>query len=285
LIAVGSGSWTEAGQIWLFDVATRKLLRVIRPKAGWINSVAFSPDSTMLACCGSARPETEVAGGQFSLWDVASSRRLVEWRDAIQTCTCVAFSSDGTLCAVAGGREDFIPGIKCFGGIQLWDVASRTLVRELTGPSRLVESCAFVPDSSSLVGGCLTPTLETWNPATTRPSRMLVDIRDWWSNGESPDRVGDMSISPDGLLLAVPVGSWNSGRTVLHPDRVYGELRLVNAATGVTDTVPIRRWDCPIVAACFSRDGSRLAAVSGDGMLFVWDVDAVKPNGAAAPTR
>lgn len=81
--------------------------------------------------------------------------------------------------------------------------------------------------------------------------------------GNVAERVYDLSVSPDGKLLAVASGQ---------PGRL-GEVRLFELATGKLRSVPVTTADV-VFAVAFSNDGKRLAAGSADNKLRLVGVES-----------
>ena len=67
----------------------------------------------------------------------------------------VAFSPDGKLLASGGDNNT----------IMLWDVASGTLTKTLTGHADVVWSVAFSPDGKLLASGSYDKTIKIWRVA------------------------------------------------------------------------------------------------------------------------
>ena len=151
-LASGSGNtirlWGTGGRdttIRLWDADTGNLRLTITGHTGFINCVAFSPDSSTIV---SGSRDTTIR-----LWnaDTGNLRRTI---DASSSVESIAFSPDSTT--IASGN----------GSIRLWDADTGNL-RLTIAESGSVESITFSPDGGpSLAGvetlpsGCGTPTRE-----------------------------------------------------------------------------------------------------------------------------
>jgi WD40 repeat protein len=121
---------------------------------GGVLSVAFSPDSRMLASASASGDIT------VELWDAATSsltspllQILTGHNDGV--CS-VAFSPDSRL--LASASYDMT--------VRLWDAATGTLLQILTGHSGGVWSVAFSPDSRLLASSSRDKTVRLWGAAT-----------------------------------------------------------------------------------------------------------------------
>jgi WD40 repeat protein len=251
---------------------------------------AFSPDGKLLAS------DDEAAHDQVSLWDVleckllmklederkASLYQVVEkdgkgWSGGPPRTNALAFSRDGRLLAVASNRT----------AVEIWDVATGKILRNLEGHESWVESVTYSPDgkwlvSSEWLGKIILWDTQTFTPVWTKdlgvtlyellftPNRQtlivnsqdnvqLWDVNNGQEKGTVPiDPYYKISISPDGKRLAT-----------------------IDSASG-----NIIVWDMPSNSLVLSIDrysfyhGARLAgcyfAVAGGRCIKIWDIDSQK---------
>jgi WD40 repeat protein len=109
-----------------------------------ITSVAYSPDSALLAVSGYHEVLLYKADGSELVG------RLIGLSERVQS---IAFSPDGKSLAVAGGCP-------CrFGEIQIWDVAKRKLTLSVPVTFDTVYGVSWSPDGTKLAFGCADNTL------------------------------------------------------------------------------------------------------------------------------
>jgi WD40 repeat protein len=101
-------SSSEDGTVYLWDVATGKVLAQLRdPRGGRVHSVAFSPDGRTVAAAED--------GGPIYLWEVATKKPRLKLTSPQRRITAIAFSPDGRT--LASGSSDT--------SVLLWDVTGR----------------------------------------------------------------------------------------------------------------------------------------------------------------
>ncbi|KGO75648.1 NACHT nucleoside triphosphatase [Penicillium italicum] len=179
LLASGCGGMTV--QLW--DTVTGALQQTIKGHSDHILSMAFSPDSQLLASCYGSH--TKVV-----LWDTATGalqRTLKGHSDSVMS---VAFSPNSRLLA-SGSRDRTV---------RLWDTATGALQRTLEGHSDPVRSVVFSPDSRLLASGYEYGTrVRLWDTATGA-------LQQSWA---FKDRITSLEFSQDGSCLSTNLGSLN----------------------------------------------------------------------------
>lgn len=138
-------------EIHVWDVAAGKLVhRLVNPKAGGANSIAFAPRGPLLAA--------GYSGGTVCLWDTSKGQRTATYGDeAGQHVSAVAFSPDGRL-LVAGGYRP---------ALRAWEVGGGKLLFKLDTSEALPEvfSLAFSSDGRRLAAGSSRKTVVLWHVA------------------------------------------------------------------------------------------------------------------------
>jgi WD40 repeat protein len=295
LLAAGTGGTLAAdsgGYITMWDVSVpdepRKLGDVMTSSP--VNSLAFSPDGTLLAA--------GTDGGLY-LWTISAGGLLMPLDPSpVSTVpvSSVAFSPDGLLAAATAD------------GMALWDTAPPGKPRYLgtSDSGTSVDSVAFSPDGLLAAGAG--GQLQLWQ--TAGAGHLMLLSQSPTGNG---DTVGPVAFSPNGRIVAdgtsedSSIWLWNTAvpaQPVLMtapltgstgtPESVAfspdGEM-MASASLGGT----IRLWSLPqttimtsspvISSAAFSPDGQVLASGGIDGMLQVWNLaDPTRPRPLAQAT-
>lgn len=240
------GGWDQHGEplVNVWNANTQKL-RASLPHKAPLRSVAFSPNSELLASLD--------LEGHIRVTEWASGRILVK-----QTLPPIrrggvgvlVFSPDGSQLAIGGDA----------GVLQLLDWRSRSVVPLETGLGDGITALAFSPSGEMLAAGFgFTETaIRLWDVASRQPCGQLTNHTDW---------VVALAFAPDGWRLI----SASMDRTI----RVWGiaemaELRCLQASQGVP-------------ALALLPDGKTIVSGGYDGAVCFWDL--VAPSRVAAHTN
>lgn len=281
-LASGAGHWLSGGDsrvlIWPMDASGQTVPlnpeRILEGDGRWINQVAFYPDGFWLS---GADAECKVV-----TWDWRTGDRLRETEIPNYTNgeRCVVYSPDGEFFATSGWGE----GTPELSTVDLWDTATNTHIRELSGSTRCLDSIAFSPDGQCIAGGSRDGTLHIWNVRTGAIVQKMVVEKSW---------IYGVAYSPDGTLIAascdnstVLIWSVKSGDLV---HRLEGLQSRANKVTfnpegtrvAACDERMVKVWNVETGAAllslphgaqdlAFSPDGRTLATAGFDGRIGIW---------------
>ena len=181
-----------------------------------ITSLAYSPDSTLLAVAGYHEVLVHKADGS------ALVARLVGLSERVQS---VAFSPDGKWLAVTGGD----PGR--FGEVQLWDVAKKKLKLSLPVTYDTVYGASWSFDSKKLAFGCADNSLRAIDVETGKQILFQGAHGDWvFDTVWSKDAGHLISVSRDRSMKLTEVATqrMEDNITSITPGALKGGLLAVD---------------------------------------------------------
>jgi len=268
---------SETNRVVVLDVETGETARELQPVDQAPLWLAFSPDGTRLAGADRDLP--------ISVWRLEDGALEFTLRGLANAVTGLAISPDGRFLAASHTR-----------GISLWDLESRQGPEELTALPSIVRSldvstnglvAAGVGSGHVAVFDAATGRrLATWQAGFTGRPLALAPSGEWAAIGGGdntlsiyrlpgptldrnvplPSRADQLELSAAGDRLAVC--PWEGGPFI---------LRTMDWTVERNFALPANDW---LWAMRLSPDGRRLAAVTSDRIVRVWDVD----TGAVAGT-
>ena len=248
----------------------------------WVKSLAFSPNSRILASCGGQYNQP----GDVSLWDVASGRLIRSMPAPVQGMGTVDFSPDGKTVLAAGmdrnirfwdaatgktsskfragsvrghwaiyGTDANTIAVSDGSNLHVVDAARGKTIRTIAKAS----ACAFAPNGEELVATSMRDLnygARIWNLKTGKLVRALKSDR---------QRLAEPAYSKDGRRLAIGC-MYGTERGTIRLWNVAGG-KLLGKLTGHGHYV---KW------VAFSPDGKLLASASQGGGVRVWDLGKLK---------
>jgi WD40 repeat protein len=215
------------------------------------------PAATSTACLSPVRDVLATAGtdGAIRLWDIGSRRRVSLLRTAMHQRTgheaavlSLAFSRDGRL--LAAGHVD--------GVVRLWDLAGAAEIPVKLRHDAMVSSVAFSPDGQTLASGGIDSNLKLWEVRAALA-------------GEARRELIRQPFSVTALAYA------GDGGSLLVTGHAKAVLRVLDAGTGRL-VATLRGPDAQISLLVGSPDGRRLAVLSQDRMISVFDIATRKSD-------
>lgn len=259
--------------IEFYETGSLTPLRFIAAQS-YIQSIAFSPDSALLAA--------GTLDGKVRVWQVEDGALVVTLEGHTDAVTSVLFSPQNSALLASASNDDtirlwpldgsgeplftleghtgdvntlsFSPGGSLLASgsddtsIKIWQVEDGTLLNTIEGHTRGVLSVAFAPDALSVVSGSLDGTVRLWQ---LEDNALLNTMA-----GHSAV-VMSVAFSPDGTLVA-------SGS-------LDGTIRVWQAADGALLNI-LAGHTGGIIGIAFSPDGEDLTSGSLDGTIRLWDV-------------
>ncbi len=225
------------GQLLYIDTQSGKVRKVIKCHDGFINSIAISPDGTLLTSGGD--------DGLILIRSLESGKELVVLKGHKRSVKVVRFQTNSKL--VSGGGD---------GTVRIWDVTKKVEVSCLTRPGS-VESVCLLQGTASIgigrwYGGRDVGEVSVWLPSKDKLCILTP---------EHSGAVRCITSTSDGkYLLSVSNDRlWKKGSKVL-----IWDSRKLSAVARVSLATP------GIVTMCTSPDGKYLATGGWEPAIHVW---------------
>jgi WD40 repeat protein len=240
-LAVGA----DSGIIYVVDASTGNLLESFVGHQKQVASLEFSPEGAHLLS-GSD-------DGTVKLWDVATGQAIntyvhgthVEEGGGYATgAEAVALTEDGARIVSAG-----------YGGIKVWDVNSKTVLKSIIMQDTEkdpIASIHFLKGTKTIIFGTLSGDFLIWYTDKDQPEKL--------SNAHTTN-INTVEFSPDGIYI---LAAAHDGSAKLWDTR---DGRLVRSFRG---------HHGPVLSADFSADGRRFFTGGSDGNFMVWDTASGK---------
>jgi WD40 repeat protein len=276
--------------VLVWDANIGRVEQRLTAHADWVNAVAFADGgATLLSAAG--RSEGRSVDRRIIEWDVATGTPKAEMSGHTDAVRGLAVSPDGSHFASAGAD----------GLVFQWNRAESRIVSTLTGNTQRVFDVAFSPDGRLVASAGRDHTVRLWEAATGIPSQPLrghgAAVRGIAFAGNSLVTGGN-----DGRIFIWDVDNVTRSRLMSRLPDQPAAVRSVAVspngrwiATGSVDGSVVFRGpggspkgaalalSGPVNGLAFSPDSKRLATITLNGSLQVWDVGSRRP--IAGPTE
>ncbi|MBX3636627.1 MAG: caspase family protein [Rubrivivax sp.] len=251
-------AWSGQAQLYRFDLASGRLLQVLRGFPALVESLAISADGRRLA--------VGLGRGGLRVIELPSGRELAADADYAERVSFIDFSRDGALATTSAD-----------GCLRLYDAQHRMVFRaEYPPPADRAEQCRgaplggvrFSPDGTRLAFG-----------QQERAEIVVMDVA-------RRTLLARLSVD-DPLQRALCCPNWSADGRRLHMHGAHGgdgptPLWRVDLGSGAVERLPVGRQrftnvlPLPDGDLVFSTDTPSLARIAPDGRLLA---EALPPNG------
>lgn len=215
-------------------------------------ALAVSPDGSLV---GVAEP------GSVSIWSARNQSLVVRLATGRNEVLRLAFHHSPRVAeSVTDGASDWLVAAGDAGGkVSIWNLRNGTEMAHCRGGHLQVSEIAFSPDGATLASGGRGQ-VKLWDVAT---GRFLLDL----PVGTAGEFITGLDFAPDGKRVAI---STRGGLGLGKPLPRHVSIWELESGRGIQT---FRGLSGQISKVCFSQDGRKLAALSHDWEIGVWDLN------------
>lgn len=237
LLAVSGGAPSEYGEVQIWDVTDRSLVRSIRTTGDTVFGVSWSPDGSHVAVGG--------ADKMVRLFSVRDGREVMKCDNHLDWVLGTAFTRDGAR-LVSASRDK---------ALKLIDIASGALVDDVNRPGESFNVMAASTKEDLVVGGTDNGGLRLYR-MEPRGGRLA----------EGDDKENSFAREFERLPGAVQALAFSADGTLLAAAGIAGEARVFRVTDG-RRVATYKGTNGPIYALAFAPDAHVLAAAGYDGKV------------------
>ncbi len=224
-----------------------------------VNSVAFSPDSALLASCGE--------DGFLKIWDLNTGQPIVDRKVHDNGIGSVAYSPDGKVVSVGAVDQENRKNI-----IKLINTTTGKTVSEIVNPEYcFIQSLSFNPSGKKLAAVLSVSVIKVWDISKPETPRLILSCDDnrCISNGTiwEPDRKSEYLHNDGGRIEAVTFSPDDASFAAFG----FGGIFLYSGFPG-SAVVGMRGQKGGVLDAVFGKNGVHIITVGKDELLRFIDL-------------
>ncbi|MBC8284910.1 MAG: WD40 repeat domain-containing protein, partial [Nitrospinae bacterium] len=264
----------DGNKIKLWEVSTGNLLQTFEGHTSDVASLAFSPNSKLLASGGIDK--------NIKIWNVSTAKEINNLIGHSKRVGAVVFSPNSNFLASGSGDKT----------AKIWEVATGKLIHTLKGHTGAVSSLAFSPNGKTLVTGSWDTTVRTWDLSsgesilTISDHSNMVNVVKFYPKGSifasgSSDGTIKLRENSTGSLVRTiklrrsHIAAKSRPKKDKYAWRKTFERPFENIAFGKLISFAFNNFtkyvDLYENSIAFSPDGKAFASIRKDGTVKIWD--------------